>query len=189
VSEIFAEQLTAVATAVLAVFAIVTAVLAGLAFRKQAREVSDQAAMLELQRQQLAEQQEDRRRAQALRVFVGAPQGLTNDMRMFARNASEFPVYDAQIRYLQDGGLSSAEKLGNIMPGSQKDVRKQGRGDAVAKAVLTFRDAAGVRWIRMPDGTVSEQLGDRVEASILAASQGGTNRQSLPLPTHPSAAS
>src|SRR5690242_16888949 len=56
-SEIFAEQLTAAANVVLAVFAIVTAVLAGLAFRKQAREVSDQAAMLELQRQQLSDQQ------------------------------------------------------------------------------------------------------------------------------------
>lgn len=56
-SEIFAGQLTAVANVVLAVFAIATAVLAGLAFRKQAREVSDQAAMLDLQRRQLAEQE------------------------------------------------------------------------------------------------------------------------------------
>ena len=38
-SEIFAEQFTAVANAVLAVFAIVTAILAGLAFLKQSREV------------------------------------------------------------------------------------------------------------------------------------------------------
>jgi outer membrane murein-binding lipoprotein Lpp len=57
-SEIFAEQFTAVANAVLAVFAIVTAVLAGLAFRKQAREVSDQAEMLNLQRRQLEDQRE-----------------------------------------------------------------------------------------------------------------------------------
>jgi hypothetical protein len=56
-SDIFAEQLTAVANVVLAVFAIVTAVLAGLAFRKQAREVSDQSEMLDLQRKQLAEQE------------------------------------------------------------------------------------------------------------------------------------
>lgn len=56
-SEIFAEQLTAAANLVLAVFAIGTALLAGFAFRKQSREVSDQAAMLELQRQQLSDQQ------------------------------------------------------------------------------------------------------------------------------------
>jgi hypothetical protein len=54
-SEIFTEQFTAVANAVLAAFAIVTAILAGLAFRKQSREVSDQAEMLNLQRRQLAE--------------------------------------------------------------------------------------------------------------------------------------
>jgi type II secretory pathway pseudopilin PulG len=56
-SEIFTGQFTAVANVVLAVFAIVTAVLAGLAFRKQAREVADQAEMLDLQRRQLAEQE------------------------------------------------------------------------------------------------------------------------------------
>lgn len=58
-SEVFSEQITAVANVVLAVFAIVTAVLAGLAFRKQSREVSDQGEMLELQRQQLEAQRED----------------------------------------------------------------------------------------------------------------------------------
>jgi hypothetical protein len=56
-SEIFAGQLAAVANVVLAVFAIITAVLAGLAFLKQSREVSDQAEMLNLQRKQLAEQE------------------------------------------------------------------------------------------------------------------------------------
>lgn len=55
-SEIFAEQSTAVANAVLGVFATVTAVLAGLAFQ-QAREVRDQAGMLDLRRRQLAEQE------------------------------------------------------------------------------------------------------------------------------------
>jgi hypothetical protein len=57
-SEIFAGQLAAVANVVLAVFAIITAVLAGLAFRKQSREVSDQAEMLNLQRHQLEDQRE-----------------------------------------------------------------------------------------------------------------------------------
>ena len=95
-SEIFTEQLGVVANVVLAVFAIVTAVLAGLAFRKQAREVRDQAEMLELQRRQLAEQEKtsakqaeelelqrrqferdqfERRRAQASLVFVWTERG------------------------------------------------------------------------------------------------------------------
>ena len=55
-SLIFATQLTAVATATLAVFAIVTAVFAILAFRKQPQEVTDQAKMLEVQSGQLSEQ-------------------------------------------------------------------------------------------------------------------------------------
>jgi len=53
-SLIFATQLTAAA---LALAALATAILAFMAWRKQSREVSDQAEMLELQRRQLADQQ------------------------------------------------------------------------------------------------------------------------------------
>lgn len=53
----FAAQLTAVATLALAVLALATAVLALLAWRKQSKEVTDQAEMLDLQRRQLAEQE------------------------------------------------------------------------------------------------------------------------------------
>lgn len=49
-SLVFATQLTAVATAVLGVFAIVTGAFAVLAFREQSREVRDQASMLDEQR-------------------------------------------------------------------------------------------------------------------------------------------
>src|SRR5215472_8102112 len=54
-SEIFAVQLTAVATLALAVLALATAVLALLAWRKQSGEVRDQAEMLRVQSEQLAE--------------------------------------------------------------------------------------------------------------------------------------
>jgi hypothetical protein len=57
-SLIFATQLTAVATAALAVFAIVTAVFAFLAYRKQSKEVSDMARMLEVQSERLTDQRE-----------------------------------------------------------------------------------------------------------------------------------
>ena len=97
-SLIFATQLTAVATTVLALFAIVTAVFAILALLKQSKEVSDQASMLAIHSNQLAEQRginekqttvlelqadelrasirqrereaADRRREQASRVFI-----------------------------------------------------------------------------------------------------------------------
>ena len=55
-SLIFATQLTAVATAALAVFAIVTAYYARKALRSQSKEVSDQATMLKVQSEQLDEQ-------------------------------------------------------------------------------------------------------------------------------------
>jgi hypothetical protein len=64
-SLIFATQLTAVATTVLAVFAIVTGIYAVRAFRRQSQEVAI-----------LAEQNEraihDRRKNQASRVFIWA---------------------------------------------------------------------------------------------------------------------
>jgi len=49
-------EITAIATSVLAVFAIVTAIYAVRAFRKQSKEVSDKARMLEVQSEQLDEQ-------------------------------------------------------------------------------------------------------------------------------------
>jgi hypothetical protein len=52
----FATQLTAGFTAILGVGAIFTAVFAVLAFKKQSKEVSDQAEMLRLTSDQLAEQ-------------------------------------------------------------------------------------------------------------------------------------
>jgi ABC-type bacteriocin/lantibiotic exporter with double-glycine peptidase domain len=55
-SLLFATQLTAIATAALAVFAIVTAFYARQAFRKQSQEVRDQASMLKVQSEQLAAQ-------------------------------------------------------------------------------------------------------------------------------------
>jgi len=92
-SLIFATQLTAVATAVLAVFAVATAYYARRAFLKQSQEVSAierqvsdqekltqqqaellkvQSDQLQLQRQQLEDQRRERRRAQASRVLLSA---------------------------------------------------------------------------------------------------------------------
>lgn len=55
-SLIGATVFVALATTVLAAGAIVTAVFAIRAFRKQSKEVSDQAEMLRVQSEQLAEQ-------------------------------------------------------------------------------------------------------------------------------------
>ena len=84
-------EITAIATAVLALFAFATAIFAVLAFWKQSREVraiehqvrdqeeltQQQAALLEIQGRQLELQQkqfdqqaDERRRAQASRIFI-----------------------------------------------------------------------------------------------------------------------
>jgi len=112
-------------TVVLAVFAIVTAVFAILAFRKQSREVSDQASMLKVQSGQLAEQRkinaeqigvlalqaaelnasllerthdaEERKRAQAARVTASFVLTPGKLWAALIRNASDLPILDVRI--------------------------------------------------------------------------------------------
>jgi len=128
-SLIFATQLTAIATAVLAVFAIVTAVFAIRAFRKQSQEVSDQASMLKIQSEQLAEQRKvngeqigvlalqaaelresleertrdtaERRRAQASCVFIWTELGLDPNWTQAQRASGKFAP-DAVIAHIKN---------------------------------------------------------------------------------------
>ena len=81
-------EITAIATAVLAVFAILTTIYAVRAFRKQSQEVSHQASMLKVQSEQLAEQRK-----------VNAEQ-----IRVLALQA-------ADLRYPDGGGLSAAGRV------------------------------------------------------------------------------
>ena len=87
----------------------------------------------------------------------------------YARNGSDFPVYDAQFRRGDPGGPSGPEDAGMIPPGLSVQGRAGRYQDALATNVLTFRDAAGVRWIRMPDGALEEQTRDTAHESVLAA--------------------
>ena len=190
-------EITAIATAGLAVFAIVTAIYAIRAFRKQSKEVSDQAEMLKVQSQQLAEQRklneeqlgvlalqatelresldqrkreaETRRKAQASRVYMWqerAPKETfdsPSEVRALARNASDQPVYDAEL-YWRHGsaghGDPNPEPLGAIMPDSETFSDREFPDDSnmdACGAILRFRDAAGIKWIRRPDGGLVEQ--------------------------------
>ena len=168
-SLIFATQLTAVATLALAILALAAAVLAGLAFWKQSQEVG---ILLEQSRREAAE----RRMAQAARVFVGAPRDQVRLVNPYVKNASDFPVYHAQVWYSQDGGdsLSGPDDLGIIMPSEEVPVPQEFPSGAVLDGhafdgpILTFADSAGIRWIRMPDGSVSEQDRPATRMNILA---------------------
>jgi hypothetical protein len=193
-------EITAIATTVLAAFAFITAILAGLAFRKQSREVRDQAKMLmieserfaeqrklnaeqakvlELQASELRESLEERKRGQAARVFIGAtwhPEDPEIGEPSFCTpavvNARDFPAYDSQIWYPSD--TDHAYTSGTVLPGEKADPYPRGHGfssaqDAIGSVVFTFRDVAGIRWVRMPDGILKEQTRDAVQESVLAA--------------------
>jgi hypothetical protein len=83
-------EITAIATAALTALAIVTAVFAFLAYRKQSQEVR-------ILRKQNEREADERRRAQAARVFTGVPRGQDGEVLPYVQNASKLPVYDAQL--------------------------------------------------------------------------------------------
>ena len=195
-------EITAIATVVLAAFAIITAWYARRAFLKQSQEVSDQASMLKVQSGQLDEQRkinaeqtrvlalqaeelrtslEERRGAQASMVFITTETGpdlrVTQVQRAVddpgpemitarVKNASNRPIYSAELVW-DDGSAQLAELAARshadrlpvvIMPdGDAAGVREFGP-DARAVA-LRFRDAAGVIWLRGPEGELVDISG------------------------------
>jgi hypothetical protein len=206
-------QITAIATAVLAVFAIVTAVFAILAFRKQSKEVSDQASMLEIQSLQLAEQQKvnaeqirvltlqatelgeslaerkreavERRNAQASQVhialkLVGKGREGGPDIEATVVNASERqqPIYDVKLYWhcgREGYGTPNPELLETLLNWRDESRSREfprGADPDDCGAVLAFRDALGVNWIKTPDGGLmhadSEILPDLVKALFKA---------------------
>ncbi len=205
-SLIAAAQITAVATAALALFAIVTAWYARKAFRGQSQEVGllqeqlddqrkvneKQTGVLELQAQELRESLEERKReseqgrmAQASRVFIwqeylaadprvskttaymealgGAEQQDTPVAVAHVKNSSDQPIYKLNFSwYLGSTPQGGYDRETPLMPGDEdtniKPVPPGASRSAFGAAVL-FRDAAGVRWLRRPDGELIEQTG------------------------------
>jgi hypothetical protein len=191
-SLIAATQVTAVATAVLAVFAIVTAVFAFLAFRKQSTEVTtlqrqfdDQRKVNDLQARELQEslaerrrEAEERRRAQAARVYViinvfprnkahpgneyvAGRSARQPAIGVIVHNASDRPVYDVRIHYLTLPDCVQAgteDSLGTLGPQDrtapvQRDVPNGPVEQFIA--IAYFRDAAGLRWTVTPNGLLA----------------------------------
>ncbi len=78
-------------------------------------------------------------------------------------NTSDRPIYDAELRWRRGSanhGGPNPESLGTIMPGGKTERTREFPLDtnmAVSGAILRFRDAAGVRWIRRSDGGLVEQ--------------------------------
>ena len=69
----------------------------------------------------------------------------------YAENASDFPVFDAQFWYARPSGLSDPDNLSVIMPHKQATTTPRfSAARAREQTILTFRDAEGVHWVRMP---------------------------------------
>jgi hypothetical protein len=173
----------AAATIALALGAIVTAIFAILAFRQQSRQIRDQQGInrklvrvLELQAKDLIAADDQRRRTQASQVLLRR-EVQDRDMRMGqvdalltgqqhnpvavmrVENSSGQPVYDAELRWEMDGIPAGVpDQLGTLAPGvTEPSPRPIPPGDAnLFTAALRFRDAAGVRWERRPDGEPAE---------------------------------
>jgi hypothetical protein len=170
-SLIAATQITAIATVVLALGAIITAWFAIKAFRKQTQEVA-------LLQQQAERDIDQRRRAQASQVFLELRSLATKEFvtsgdppepyGASAHNLSSLPVYQLSVIWTgwyepcRDpiGRLISASELqplaNRLMPGKTTTARHTPE-NAVPHPWLLFRDAAGVEWLTDTDGHLIEQ--------------------------------
>jgi hypothetical protein len=176
-SEIFATQLSAAANVALAVLALVTSGLAFLAWRKQSKEVHDQAEMLRLQadefRQLSADREREsfeRRRAQASQVYMWETTAADSGSRMYftpnVRNTSQQPVYDLTFYACGGSDWNRAEsKLSvwpsTLMPGGELKFDFEVSGFEESRfsrnsGEVTFRDRSGVFWRTNPNGDLEE---------------------------------
>jgi hypothetical protein len=160
--------LTAVATGVLAVFAIITAWYARKAFREQSREVNFLQQQADAQQAELQRQAEDRRRAQAIGVFVttvleaaipeqaGATEGRhgsdAKTVTAIVHNTSAQPIYGVKIHWMNLDSATQAgevDRLGTIRPGGSGQLSRPVPGDIPQERfapIVFFRDAAAQRW-------------------------------------------
>jgi hypothetical protein len=185
-SLIGATVFIATATTVLAAGAIITAVFAGLALRKQSgeleameKQVEDQRSQLKLQQEQFNQQAEDRRRAQACRVFIWTEErtspmtqaqreslgpALREAAAVHVKNSSQQPIYDLTISWHRGTApWGEPDHVPVLLPEKQEDrtraypVNLPDPVDlSLFGAVARFRDAAAVHWLLWPDGRLEE---------------------------------
>jgi hypothetical protein len=145
VSEIAAVQITAVGTVVLAVGAILSAIFAFLAFRKQSVEVE---TLLEERRTEVAE----RRREQAVHVLLWEEHTTichppkeepVHFLVGHIENASNYPIYDVTVYgYFYDGNklAGPAYVIGHFMPETKASTEYEDLDKRGIRLMLEFRD-------------------------------------------------
>ena len=185
-------ELTTIATAVLAVGAIVTAVFAILAFRKQALEVGILQQQTHEHQQALEHEAIERHREQASRVWIlvvpddgisrrdfparrpdrdpatsETMKGTTLEAMVTNASEQQQPIYNAKLHWYRGSeGYKTPEVLGAV-PGYERTARSQsyppGTDLTTCGAFLTFRDAAGYAWVRSPNGVLTEHQPDDLD--------------------------
>ncbi len=165
---------TAAATGVLALFAVVTAWYARKAFKEQSHEVRLLQQQADVQQVELKRTDDERRRAQAVCVYVtGIPRlpdhshPHVNAVRFQTRapavdaevhNMSTQPIYGVKIHWIDldsNVQMGDADRIGVVGPGSYKSTSRSvpdGVHPYRLCPILAFRDAAEQRWTRTRAG-------------------------------------
>lgn len=170
-----ATEVTAVATAVLALLAAATAWFAFAAARAQAEQVRILRGQVRSAKTELDRQADDRRRAQAAQVYLTraavkvrrGSQGTVQVQGISAKaahvditvhNTSKQPVYDVRVHWASATAkvqAGSDDPAGTLPPGGEYHAQRELPGDMPLEdftAVASFRDAAGLQWSITPDG-------------------------------------
>ena len=148
-SLLLATWITAGATAVLAVFAVVTAWYARKAYRGQSAELT-------LLKEQAGRDIGQRRQAQAVKVFVsvaGLPPNPPDEIRL--SNTSGQPIYEL----VAGAGGVEPVRLPVLLPGEVYPFFAgwQDADGNMPTVLLDFRDASGVHWRTTSRGELTEQ--------------------------------
>jgi len=178
--------IAAIAAVVLAVAVILSLGLAWKALSAHARQLAGQqeltsqlAEAVALQVKDLRLSLDERRRAQACRIFLELNRleaSAPGEVIAAVHNNSLEPAYDLYVIWqLGTVRMGKPDRAARLMPGSHIEFARHSgpRDDAVASepdgagpaapdpsaalsAFLTFRDAAGVRWTVREDGTLTD---------------------------------
>jgi len=138
-----------------------------MAWRKQSREVSDQAKMLKLQTEELRQlsavrerEAQERRRAQAVQVYAWWTMGEGSSadgvqVTAHVRNTSQQPVYGVALSVPPGGAKMRLEPL---LLGQEHGApfTYDPTSQASLKSVADFVDRAGARWRTWSDGRLEE---------------------------------
>ena len=183
VSLLVATWVNAAATVGLLVGAAVTAIFAVRGFRKQSEQLKNQQETNRLQALEIQSslderkrEASERRRAQAIHVFLSEEDARRALSKVHVWNFSDQPSYKTEVGWQRgDNYVGQPICLGTLMPGDKRDCElKKPRADKSGelRVTLTFHDANKVVWVRDLQGGLAPQV---VRRSDLEPSTGVRN--------------